>query len=234
VIWRAVLGLTLLLLTPGAGWAASTFDTSAGNRVPSGNTTVSTSITVGSNSNRVLIALVESGANLTYTLAYTAGSGGTWVSQGSVGTAPRMELFCSIAPSTGSVTVQATASGDCVSDCALALHSWFGADQTTPCSGYTSGAGSVALSTANGDGTSGAVVSGGGNPGNGTGCNSANDTTNEAANFYRTSHCLASGGTTTMSWAAGTVHGVAVKQSGSSTPGVACVVAGGFVGAACL
>lgn len=112
--------------------------------------TVSQTKTVASNSNRALVALIANDNTLTVSgVAYTAGSGGTWTKLGAIvagGGSRGLEIWSSIAPSSGTVTTQATFSGNIGAlDGVMTVYSLFGVDQTTALDGYVSnGATSVA------------------------------------------------------------------------------------------
>lgn len=131
-------------------------DSVAGNTASSASlTTVSTSLTVASNSTRAMIALIGNNQAATaltvVSVAYTAGSGGAWAKLGSIiasSGANGLEIWYSTGPSTGSVTAQATMSGTGAGGSNnLVLYSVYNAP--TPADTYTSSiAATVSISVA--------------------------------------------------------------------------------------
>lgn len=113
------------------------YDTSAVNASGSG-TTISQAITVGINSDRILIAFINSNDGVTERfvtgVVYTAGSGGAWAFVGVMnpdGVNRKTEIWASIGPSTGSDTVQATFDGAPAAGSSMALVSVYNALQTS-------------------------------------------------------------------------------------------------------
>lgn len=100
--------------------------------------TVATSLAVAAGANRVLVALIgNSGALTVNGVAYTAGSGGAWQRFNGAGA---LDIWFSVAPALGAVTVEATFSGSiAVADGEIALYSINDADQTTPLNGFANG-----------------------------------------------------------------------------------------------
>jgi hypothetical protein len=119
-----------------------TIDTSNGNLATGAVSTVSVTLSVANNSNRVLVALIGNDNTLTVSgVAFTSGSAsGTWTKlTGSMSNPPREEeIWYVTGPSTGSVTVQATFSGNIVSDGVIVLYSLYNVNQSTPVDTYTS------------------------------------------------------------------------------------------------
>lgn len=115
----------------------STFDAFSSTNSHAGST-VATSLTVGAGSNRVLVALIGNSGGLTVNgVAYTAGSGGAW--QRFNGAASQ-DIWFSVAPALGAVTVEATFSGSiAASDGEIALYSLNDADQVTVLNGFANG-----------------------------------------------------------------------------------------------
>jgi hypothetical protein len=102
---------------------------------------ISATLTVANNTNRGLVALIGNDDTLTVnTVAYTTGSGGAWAKLGGpISNGQReYEIWTSIGPSTGSVTVKATYSGAGVLDEMVQLYSLFNTDQTTLADGFAS------------------------------------------------------------------------------------------------
>lgn len=190
---RANLGPSVV----GAGGPDVALDVAAGGLTHSGATNSQT-ITVAPNVNKALIALIANDNTLTVSgVIYTAGSGGAWAKLNSFSTGNHeIEIWSSVAPSNGSVTVQATYSGTITQDANLVLYSLFNVDQTTPLDGYVSGANVVTLTTTlSSGGLILAHVGANTNPGVIiTGTEDYNDAFNE---FWKTGHNAASG---TVAW----------------------------------
>lgn len=135
----------------GGGGPSVALDVAAGNLVTGANNLIPVSLTVAAGSNRALVFLIGNGADLTVSsIAYTAGSGGTWARLGGTSNAGlrELEIWSSVAPSTGAVTVQVTMSGNVTpSDGVGVLYSLQNVDQGTPLDGYASNEGAVTIST---------------------------------------------------------------------------------------
>jgi len=120
---------------------AVTLDVFAGSRVTNtGIATIDESLKVASNSNRALFVLVGNDSSLTVSsVSYTVGSGGVWAQVGSRTNGVHInEIWSSVAPSTGSVTIRVTLSGNITVDCNSNVYSLYNVDQTTPADGYAS------------------------------------------------------------------------------------------------
>lgn len=127
----------------GGGTPSVAIDTQNSALIAESGGTVSVTLTVANQSNRALIALIGNSNNRTVSgVAYTAGSGGSWAQLGSIVVSAQYayEIWTSIAPSTGSVTVQATLSSaiGAGSDAVIELYSLYNVDQTTAADGYAS------------------------------------------------------------------------------------------------
>lgn len=198
-----ILALAFFFLAP-TTYAAVAYDTSAIGIAASG-TTINITITVGNNSNRALTMTFLTSATIhVSTVAYTAGSGGTWAlvtGTKTNGGARESETWVSTAPSTGSVTVQVTTTGT-ISDASASLHSFYGVDQTTPTSGGTSsslGQSSIGVATQSDSMAVYGIVSN-----NGylvfTGAATVADTQNVFSDWQQTAHGTGNGGTLTLNW----------------------------------
>lgn len=131
---------------------AVTYDTSNYALTGIGGTTQSVTLTVGNNANRclVLIGGAESTTQSITGVTFTSGSGGTWTNfRTKVGTFETVEIWRCLAPSTGSVTVQATWSASVI-DRFLALYSLYDVDQTTPLANGADSTGSTTLNVTTG------------------------------------------------------------------------------------
>lgn len=217
--------IAFFCLTPFAS-AAVAYDTS-GSALSSSGTTIDKTITVGSNSNRVLVLLQssDSAANHVSTVAYTAGSGGTWTLVANTKTnngQRESEIWCSIAPSTGSVTVRVTMVNTIVGDAANDLHSFYNADQTAPCEGGTSGGivSSIGVTTQSDSMAAYVVVTPGG-PGTFSGAATASDSQVAFNAFHDFLHGTGNGGTLTLSWtnSARSVSALNIKAAAAAPTG---------------
>ena len=106
--------------------------------VVSSGTTVSTSLTVGSNANKIILAVVISVDSAAVTgITYTAGSGGgfTFIDKMNFG-ARTIEFWESIAPDDGAITCEATVDVTVTNELILQLYSLYNVDQTTPTDNY--------------------------------------------------------------------------------------------------
>lgn len=171
--------------------------------------TQTATLTVGSNSNRILVAIfcyTGTSANKVTAISYSAGSGGTWTRLGGAQCSniiTSVEIWYSIAPSTGSVTVSPTFTG--TADFLFTCASFYNADQTTGMNGFASSDGSVSVSitTTSGDYavagiiktaspdpiTAGTVMGSGGTD-----------------QIERTGRAAASGSSTTIAWTTNTIY----------------------------
>lgn len=136
-------------VSAGAAAPSVALDVAAGSITTGAVNVASQSLTVANQSNRALVILIGNISTLTVSaVAYTAGSGGAWAKLGSIVDSNReLEIWSSVAPSTGSVTAQATFSGNNTLDLNLVLYSVYNVDQTTPLDGYASVASAATLST---------------------------------------------------------------------------------------
>lgn len=218
--------LLLLLATP--AWAAVAFDTfiaGAGTTVSCPNRT----LTVGAGSNRALIVLVVLQNPNTAVVSSITGAGATWAGAAdgtrANTTNERLEIWHGTNPTTGSQTVTTTITGTLSGECWPVVMSFNGVDQTTPVSGYVSSiaTASLAVTTVSGDAIAaqqGHCCTAVGVPSN---CTTTNDSTFASNINNEATHCLASGTTTTVTYANAdtlTINAIAVKQvsAGAVTP----------------
>lgn len=186
---------------------AVTIDTQNSTLIAESGTTVSVTLTVANQSNRALVALIGNSSSRTISgVAYTAGSGGAWAKLGSIlngGAGVEYEIWSSVAPSTGSVTVQATFSStiNAGSDGVIEMYSLYNVDQTTPVDGYASAPSTETLNVTS-DATGMALCShisvSNPDPLSGGGTNDLSDANN---NFWRAAH-FQTGPTATFTWVA--------------------------------
>lgn len=144
------------------------FDTFTASAITTSGTTATTgNFTVASNTNRALVCFVSNRSTLTGTaVAYTAGSGGTFAMLDEVTSGVyRTEVWYSVAPSTGTVAVQATYSGTITSDANIVCHSLYNVDQSTPLDGYAEGAAASISITKSTGGMAIALMMSSGDPG---------------------------------------------------------------------
>lgn len=186
---------------------AVTIDTQNSGFISESGTTVSATLTVANQANRVLVALIGNSTSRTVSgVAYTAGSGGSWAQLGSIlngGAGIEYEIWSSVAPSTGSVTVQATLSAtiNAGADAVIQVYSLYNVDQVTPVDGYASASNTNTLNVTS-DATAMALCShvSSGDPdplsGGGTG-----DLSNVNNQFWKAAH-FQTGPTATFSWVA--------------------------------
>src|SRR5262249_46226582 len=193
-------------------------------------TTVSVTLTVASNSDRLLLACfscIQSGGSPTVS-GVSGGGGGTWTKLGNISDSNQDDkIWYSIAPATGSQTVTATFSpgNSGGSDTELTVYSLYGVDQVTPASGYQSafqsgGTFSVTITTATGDLAISAIGSNASPTASG-GCNSSDDCSDVFNSFYRPAHCTGSSSVTfqwTSGASVGAINGVNVKQVTAAVP----------------
>ena len=173
------------------------------------STGVPASLTVASNSNRLLVAVfcyTGTNANKVTSAAYTAGSGGSWTRLGGAQCSQlqiSVEIWYSIAPSTGSVTITPTFTG--VSDFLMTVASFYDADQTTGMNGFASADGSatVNVTTTSGDyAVAGLTSSSAHSPiVSGTQMGSGS-----SAQVHYTGRNAASGASTTIGWTTDTTY----------------------------
>lgn len=219
--------LILVFLLPSFVSAATALDTN-GSAIASSGTTIDKTITVGSNSNRVLVLLQssDSAANHVSSVAYTSGSGGTWTLVANTKTnngQRESEIWCSIAPSTGSVTVRVTMVNTIAGDATNDLHSFYNADQTAPCNGGTNGGivSSIGVTTQS-DSMAAYVVLTPGGPGTFSGAATASDSQAAFNGFHDFLHGTGNGGTLTLTWtnSARSVSAINVKAAASAAANV--------------
>lgn len=190
---------------PAVSGPSVALDTFNHNLVTGATNLVSVSLTVASNANKVLVALIGSDATLTVSsVAYTSGSGGAWAKLNSASAGAReYEIWSSVAPSNGSVTVQATYSGNFGGgDGVVQLYSLYNVNQSTPINNYASGGtvdSLVVTSDANGLALCGFCAAGNPDPLTGGGTNDMSDVNNSA---WRAAH-FNSSPTATFTYATG-------------------------------
>lgn len=191
-------------LIPAVAGPDVALDVFAGNLVTGATNLVDVSLTVASNSNRVLVAMLGNDTTLTVSgIAFTAGSAtGSWNKLGSIvsgGGTRELEIWTCVGPSTGSITVRATFSGNFTpTDGVMGLYSLYNVDQTTPADGYVSDGSNavVTLSTtlSSGGMVLGMIVGGSAIQPIVTGTQDYNNAVNQ---FWAIGHNAASG---TMTW----------------------------------
>lgn len=126
---------------------AVTIDTRDADLAGASGTTQQRTITVAANSNRCLFAILGSASAVDVSgVAFTSGSGGTWTKVHGV---TPLEIWRCTAPSTGSVTVEATWPSSVV-DRYMNLYSLYDVDQTTPAGGGVVGSAVNTLSATTG------------------------------------------------------------------------------------
>lgn len=189
----------------GGGTPSVAIDTQNSAVIVDSGSAVSVTLTVANQSNRALVALVGNNQTKTFSgVAYTAGSGGAWALLGSIVTTQyEYEIWTSVAPSTGSVTVQATLSSAIGggADAIIQLYSLYNVDQTTPADGYasapatetlnvTSAATGMALCSFGSSSNADPIISG------------TNDLVDNQNLFWRAAH-FQTGPTATFTWQSG-------------------------------
>lgn len=222
--------ISRLLRAPGLGpmvlerLAAVTVDTiNNGNSATSG-TTVDGTIVVGNNANRAILALCgsDSSGNHVSTMAYTAGSGGAPALVTGTKTANggrESEIWISLAPSVGSITLRMTMTSAIAGDAVMILYSLYSVDQTTP----TSAGGQAGVVVTKGVATDAdsralwLIVSPGGG-GTYSGAASAFDKQVSVSAIYESLGAAGNGGTQTLNWTSSSraVSVVNVKAAASS------------------
>lgn len=123
----------------------SDFDTSAVGTQTDTSVSTTANITVGANSNRVLVAKVTWRQTVTPTVS---GAGATWTAAGAVlVNGSRQQMWYGVGPTTGAQTVTVTWSDTFGQDPTVVVESYYNVDQTTPVADYTTATGTSTAPT---------------------------------------------------------------------------------------